>query len=465
VPFYSEPVLPAECTRIQTPETEIWAKIISDLTDAVNEPNLPNNQIQGEGRVSKGTAYALRGRTYLITKDYEKAVADFAEVGKCGYRLFTPTGDSEDYKNLFKQANERCEEMIFGIQYIENPAGYGSRIQKYCGAFQAGAKDGRGCWTDLQVTPALVDLYEVKVDDNSVKPFVWSDCFPEWKNLKVDDRKVFFIRDTLFDGSKISKNITSLVTNQLKSLSSQEVRDLYLPEGNEERISSVYQKRDPRLAYNVITPYSKFKGVNSNSTAESEYILRWPADKNYSNQVNSESNLRPGMIPSLTANANQKLMYLHRKFIGEGLEYEHRQDNPVDEIIIRYADVLLMWAEALVELGQLPEAKAKVAAVRDRVQMPTMDSYFADKETAREYVRNERRREFVNEGVNFFDEMRWRTLKETKFSQNFAQLVWGAQSSGGTLYQWTGDHWYTWPVPKAEIELNQKMERTPGWTY
>jgi hypothetical protein len=465
VPYYSEPVLPSECIKVQTPEAEIWTKIIADLTDAINEPNLPNNQIRGEGRVTRGTAYALRGRAHLITKEYAKATADFAEVGKCGYRLFAPTGKSDDYKNLFKLENERCEEMIFYIQYIENPTGYGSRIQKYCGPFQAGSKDSRNCWTDLQITPAIVNLYETQIDENTVKPFAWDDHFPEWNAMSIDDRKVFFIRDTLYQGTKISPTVTSLVNAQLKTLSSEEIRNLYKSEGNEDRIRTVYQNRDPRLHYNVITPYSTFLGVNSNSSAEGEYIMRWPANKIYMDNKNSESNLRPGMLPSLTANANGKLMYLHRKFIGEGLEYEHRQDNPVDEVIIRYADVLLMWGEALVELGELSAAKSKVKAVRDRVQMPTMDSYFIDKETARQYIRDERRREFVNEGVNFFDEMRWRTLKETKFDQNYAQLVWGSQSSGGTLYQWTGDHWYTWPVPKAEYELNQKLTRTPGWTY
>jgi hypothetical protein len=355
--------------------------------------------------------------------------------------------------------------MILSVQYIEEPAGYGSRIQKYCGPFQAGSLDSRGCWTDLQVTPALVDLYEVKVDANTVKPFSWTDYFPQWNALPENDRKVFFIRDNLFEGTPVATAITTSINSQINTLS-QAAKDLYMPEGNEERIRNVYENRDPRLGYNVITPYATFKGVNSNSTAEGEYVLRWPVSgKYYVDQANAESNLRPGMLTSLSANAQAKLLYIHRKFIGEGLDYKRRQDNPVDEIIIRYADVLLMWAEALIELDDLPGAKAKVKAIRDRVGMPTMDSYFADKNVARNYVRDERRREFVNEGVNFFDEMRWRTLKDTKFTQKYAQLVWGAQSAGGTLYQWPGDYWYTWPVPKSETELNVNITPTPGWMY
>lgn len=65
---------------------------------------------------------------------------------------------------------------------------------------------------------------------------------------------------------------------------------------------------------------------------------------------------------------------------------------------------------------------SKVKEVRDRVGIPTMASSFSDQTTARNYVRDERRREFVNEGVNFFDEMRWRTLKETKFDEKLLNM-------------------------------------------
>ncbi|MDR1091656.1 MAG: RagB/SusD family nutrient uptake outer membrane protein, partial [Prevotella sp.] len=101
VPIYTEPIQPTEATKGQSPEAEVWAQIIKDLTEAIDEPNLPDNQIQGEGRVGKGAAYALRGRADLITKDYDKAVADFAKVGDCGYKLYP------DYKKLFKVEQER----------------------------------------------------------------------------------------------------------------------------------------------------------------------------------------------------------------------------------------------------------------------------------------------------------------------------------------------------------------------
>ena len=458
VPLYLEPLSPDEFTEGQTPESEIWAQVIKDLTEAINEPNLKDNDIMGEGRTSKGLAYALRGKAYLITKEYDKATADFAKVSECGYGLFS------DYKELFEVGQERCKEMIFSIQYIASP-GYGSRIQKFCGPFQAGSKDSRGCWTDVQIAPALVDLYEVIEDNNTVKPFRWEDFFPEWSSLSVDDRKVFFIRNKNFEGTEIHPTITTVINTQLATLSTDQVKSLYSEDENESRLIKAYTSRDPRMNYNVIVPYSHFLGVNSNSSAEVEYIYRWPVQgKAYGDQVNADNNLREGVLPTLSPNAQARFLYMFRKFIGEGLEYDFREANPVDEPIIRYADVLLMWAEALVEKGDLTGAMDKVKQVRDRAGVPTMASSFTDQAAARNYVRDERRREFVGEGVNFFDEMRWRTLKESKYDTQYPRMAWGGQT-GGTTYQWIGEQWYTWPVPKTEIEMNRNLKPTPGWVY
>ncbi|SEA40755.1 Starch-binding associating with outer membrane [Arachidicoccus rhizosphaerae] len=467
VPLYTTPINPDEANKPQSSESDVWNLVIQDLTDAIDEPNLPDNQIGGEGRVSKGAAYAFRGRAYLLTKQWDKAAADFAEVGEMGYSLFP------DYRKLFKKENERCQEMILSVQYIEDPTGYGTAIQKYCAAFQQGAQDSRGCWTDLQVTPALVNLYEEVLDDNTVKPFKWEDYLPNWDKVSADgtaNRKVFFIRDEKVNDEEIHPTITTAINSELNKLSAT-AKALYLPEGNEARIKEAYAHRDPRLAFNVVTPYANFEGVNSNSTAEGMYTYRFPVTgKYYVDQSGAEPNLNKNLpstyYTSGCCNAQAEFKYIHRKFIGEGLEYMRREQNPVDEPIIRYADVLLMWAEALVEKNDLKGAMEKVKEVRDRVGIATIASSFADQNTARNYVRDERRRELVGEGVNFFDEMRWETLKDTKFSEKFSQNTWGGtESTGGTTYEWIGDQWYTWPVPKAEIELNKNLTPTPGWIY
>ena len=58
--------------------------------------------------------------------------------------------------------------MILSVQYIEDPT---DMVQVYKNIVQHSLKvqkDSRGCWGDLQVTPAVVNLYE-EVDGQTVK--------------------------------------------------------------------------------------------------------------------------------------------------------------------------------------------------------------------------------------------------------------------------------------------------------
>jgi hypothetical protein len=473
VPLYLEPVEVEDCNKGQSQEDEVWAQIISDLTDAINEPNLPNRD--NTGRVSKGAAYALRGKAYLyqgakygnsgaVSKNDDllnKAVADFDKVSECGYSLF-----QGGYKELFLEENEHSIEMIFSIQH-NSETGHGTLSQKYCGSRFAYALKGGNGWGDLSVSPYVVALYEV----NDGTPFNWDDVFPGYNALPPADRAVYFLRDTLGADGEIIKQTgdqaplvqtarTKVAT--LLEAASAEARALYLPYGNEARIRQAYSNRDPRLAANVITPYSSIEGGYSYNGAGNAMVVVWRWPVIGGNQTPDKTKNDDMAVD----NANH-FSYYHRKFVYEGASLGDRDNGPTDEPLIRYASVLLWQAEAYVELGQLDKAKANVKQVRNRVDMPTLDSNFADQTKARDYVRDERRREFVNEGVNFFDEMHWRTLKATKFKggdNGQSETVWGATGNAGS-YKWAGDHLYVWPVPQTEIEKNPNLTKTPGWQY
>lgn len=64
VPIYTENVANKDATKARSTESEVWDQIISDLTDCINDPNLPSKYAKGNssyGRVTKGAAYAFRG--------------------------------------------------------------------------------------------------------------------------------------------------------------------------------------------------------------------------------------------------------------------------------------------------------------------------------------------------------------------------------------------------------------------
>jgi hypothetical protein len=475
VPLYLEPVNADECNKGQSPESEVWAAIVADLTDCINEANLPD--ATADGHVSKGAAYALRGKAYLIqgakyaangavTKDdalLTKAIADFDKVDDCGYGLF-----QGGFKELFTEAQQNCKEMIFSIEHY-SLAGYGTLVQKYCGARSAIGISGGTSWGDYRVNEAVNSLFEF----NDGSPFSWADADPDLAELDTwtnpNDRAVFFLRDkedaqgnplTQHDGTPLPTTVLTKLDALLNSASAS-AKAKYLPYGNEARIRKAYATRDPRFEASVITPYGTFRGGQSyTSTMEAmDVVYRWPVP---GSNLTPEKTQRDDFAPD---DANN-FTYYHRKFITEGTGLALRDDSPISEPLIRYVDVLLLWAEALIEKGDatsLSQAAGKINEVRGRTSVEMPGVTISNVNDGRAKVRAERRREFVGEGVNFFDEMRWRTWKETKFDRG-TKGIWGAPN-GSVTYVWAGDYLYVWPVPLTEIQKNSNLTKTPDWRY
>ena len=87
------------------------------------------------------------------------------------------------------------------------------------------------------------------------------------------------------------------------------------------------------------------------------------------------------------------------------------------------------------------------------------------KEDMLERVRYERRVEFCLEGINFFDEVRWGTYKETKFQ---GKDVNGGKSWWGDMveYNWYyTDYMWPWTAPIVETQKNPNLTKRSGWAY
>lgn len=431
VPVYLEPTKYDEFTKPRSSEGEVWNVIVKDLTDCINEPELPGKYAKSNaayGRVTKGAAYALRGKVYMYTKEWAKAVADFGAVKNWGFTLFP------NYVQLFKEANEQSDEMIFSIQNT-GVDGLGSTTQFYCGTRSSFGS----CWNTYLVSPNLVDLYE-NADGSK---FNWEAVIPGYNSMTPVVRQVYFLRD-------------NLTTTEMAAAAGRGAdMSKYLSVGNEARLVKAYQNRDPRLAANVITPYSAYNGVlgANNQTVVSRFPYRTSNAPTFDLQTDTQT----------------FFYYLYRKFVGEGnTELLNRGYGPIDLPLIRYADVLLMWAEALNESGDVAGAISKVNEVRTRAGMPVLQqsnslagTFVTGQTDMAERIRNERRVEFPNEGINYFDELRWKTLQATVFKPgNGVQQVWGQNT---IAYTWGGDYLYAWAIPQSEIERNKSLTQNPGW--
>ncbi|PQV51525.1 putative outer membrane starch-binding protein [Jejuia pallidilutea] len=130
-----------------------------------------------------------------------------------------------------------------------------------------------------------------------------------------------------------------------------------------------------------------------------------------------------------------------------------------DFIVMRYAEVLLMRAEALVELNQLSEVSALVNQVRARVNMPTVESVEGtglSQDELRDIVRHERRVELAMEGLRFFDLKRWGEVE-----QAYQRLI--ADNVPGYNPSYRGVKSETFPIPQNEIDANNNLTQNTGW--
>lgn len=441
VPVYLEPTEAEAYNKGQESEEKVWEIILQDLSDCINTPELPDRYEStnaNHGRVTKSCAYTLRGKVYLYLRQYEKAIADFEAVGNCGHTLFAGS-----YQDLFTETNERCPEMIFTVECSQE-AKQGNNMQMWFGSRSCSLGGG---YLSCSATPEFVDSYE-NADGSK---FNWDDVIPGYNSMDPKARIVYFFRDQMTQSDK---------NTWIKEGADM---DKYLSDGNEARIMQAFENRDPRMQMTLITPYKTFFGAVQ--TEEHTFTFRIPF-------ITGNDKKAPWDLfyPTMS---NKQYYYPFRKFVMTGNSLLDRGYAPINTILFRYADVLLMQAEAWNEQADSQENRAKaidlVNKVRERagvvpltledVSKPTYVSGQAD---LRERIRNERRWELAGEGHSFFDELRWKIWKEKKFDTGGAKTVSGKIVNP---YMYPGDYYYTWPAPTVECQRNSNLNETPGWIY
>lgn len=130
-----------------------------------------------------------------------------------------------------------------------------------------------------------------------------------------------------------------------------------------------------------------------------------------------------------------------------------------DFYVIRYADVLLMRAEALAELGRQDEAYPLVNQVRARVSMPTVEQAEGTSLTQAqmiEVIRHERRVELAFEGLRFFDLKRWGQVPDA-----FQRII--ADGTPGYSPVYLQRKSESLPIPLRELDVNKSLTQNPAW--
>jgi hypothetical protein len=126
--------------------------------------------------------------------------------------------------------------------------------------------------------------------------------------------------------------------------------------------------------------------------------------------------------------------------------------------VLRFADVLLMYAEAVNEGGTATALSADSALnlVRRRAGIPRVSGL--GQAAFRDSVRLDRRREFVFEGHRWFDLSRWGTL-DAAIRAKTAEV--NAIEPGETGVHGVPSN--LMPIPQGEIDINPNLTQNPGW--
>lgn len=142
--------------------------------------------------------------------------------------------------------------------------------------------------------------------------------------------------------------------------------------------------------------------------------------------------------------------YNVRKFLVPISVVPSYDNSPMNFPVLRYADALLMKAEALNELGQTIEAQDYLNKVRNRAGLNNITSGLSQAQF-REAVLNERRMELAFEGQRWFDLIR---VDNGQYALDFLHSIGKSNATQKHLL---------FPVPQIEIDRNPNLTQNPGY--
>lgn len=157
---------------------------------------------------------------------------------------------------------------------------------------------------------------------------------------------------------------------------------------------------------------------------------------------------------------NKYGMYRDPKDVGGGYGKWslHASRGPLNNKQIRYADVLLMYAEACLETGDAGTALTYINKVRNRVGLP--NAPVADNAT----LRHERRCELAMEGHRWFDLVRWEGVDGNGLKAHMD--AYKAQESADVqhhIQEFVAGKHELLPIPQEERQLDPQLSQNPGY--
>ena len=158
-----------------------------------------------------------------------------------------------------------------------------------------------------------------------------------------------------------------------------------------------------------------------------------------------------------------------REVIYEGQKTAKLLYTTINYPLLRYSDVLLMYAEASNELNGVTQAAYDcVKAVRDRAGVKTNEMASYDQEAFRQLVRNERGRELCFESLRKYDLIRWGIYvsEMNNYTLWTADERWANNAKAeraASMGSYVKPMHVVLPIPSIELGVNDKLVQNPLW--
>lgn len=252
--------------------------------------------------------------------------------------------------------------------------------------------------------------------------------------------------------------------------------------------SDPFANRDPRLKASLVVPQAEWSGIIFESHPDSLTFRNADGSPGGAN-----ADCRTVKWPAAFCG------YLFKKYTDEPRQMDRNGNSDLDFMILRYAEVLLTYAEAKIELNQIDDSVLEaINRIKERgyggEAFPRITT--TDQNELRRIIRRERTIELAGEGTHYFDIRRWGIAEKVMpnlvigriLDTSTATLVPDIDEDGHITYDNSTGQWdvntdarfpnaqnrqfnanrdYLLPIPQAEIDtytgLGATLEQNPGY--
>lgn len=393
------------------------------------------------GRATKGAALALKARILLYAASDLHNSFEFASYAKPEYVKYM-SGSQRDRWMAAKQAAKEVIDMNIYALYKQEPGPTDSVAQNFVDLFLA------DLGTEEDIFIRYFNSRLVPYNNNILNNNNPNGYHGGGNNCPLGD-----IVDSyeMKDGTPFSWN-------------------------NPAHAASPYMNRDPRFYASILYEGAEWRPRTADVAAIEPNGVISIGDKEIWDQQSNSMHLwggPDGRNSTVSAFEGGYTGYYLRKFMDPTKDGQYQnisQDTPWKHI--RFAEILLNYAEACIELGEYEEARLYLNRIRKRAGMPDIQE---SGDALRARYRNERRIELAFEDSRMWDVRRW-TIGEQAYSPVHGVSILykmnpttHVTSTVPTITvkevekrSWL-DKAYFFPIPRTEMDKNDLLVQNPGY--